>query len=39
MLEISGKQLESDREFQKSLRKLRVLLKTIKQMQMNSTDF
>ena len=37
MLEISGKQ--SDREFQKSLRILRVLLKTNKQLQMNSTGF
>ena len=37
MLEVSGKQ--SDREFQKSLRILRVLLKTIKQLQMISTGF
>ena len=37
MLEVSGKQ--SDREFQKSLRILRVLLKTNKQLQMNSTGF
>ena len=37
MLEVSGKQ--SDREFQKSQRILRVLLKTIKQLQMISTGF
>ena len=37
MLEVSGKQ--SDRELQKSLRILRVLLKTIKQLRMISTGF
>ena len=37
MLEIFGKQ--SDRAFQKSLRMLKVLQKTIKQLQMNSQVF